>query len=50
MLTQYQIQSIMWGGAGRSFNCKKLFVTKKHLSRILQEWNSPNSIFKYIFD
>ena len=35
MLTQYQIQSIMWGGAGRSSNCKKLFITKKHLSRML---------------
>merc|ERR1711878_55904 len=35
MLTQYQIQSIMWRGAGRSSNCKILFLTKKHLSRIL---------------
>ena len=35
MLTQYQIQSIMWGGAGCSSNCKKLFLTEKHLSRML---------------
>ena len=35
MLTQYQIQSIMWGGAGRSSNCKKLFLNEKHFSRML---------------
>ena len=35
MLTQYQIQSIMWGRSGRSSNCKKLFLTEKHLSRML---------------